>query len=87
MAQSFAGSNPASPTPDPEPPPQPTKYERSLGRSGHAIINQKRRLTIPQRPLFQSGLRDGETVRVSADGPGRILVERAQLPAWAKPDP
>jgi hypothetical protein len=42
-------------------------------------------LTIPQTPLLRSGLRDGETVRVRADGPGRIVVERAELPEWAQP--
>jgi bifunctional DNA-binding transcriptional regulator/antitoxin component of YhaV-PrlF toxin-antitoxin module len=48
------------------------------------VINQKRRVTLPQRALVASGLRDGDRVFASADGPGRILIEKAGLPVWAE---
>jgi hypothetical protein len=85
LAQSFVGSNPASPTVSSRTPVKPTRYERSLGRSGHAVINQKRRLTIPQRAFFEAGLESGARVRVRADGPGRVTVEQVGLPDWASP--
>jgi hypothetical protein len=48
------------------------------------VINQKRRLTIPQRPFFEAGFANGGRVRVHADGPGRLLVEQIELPDWAR---
>jgi hypothetical protein len=86
LAQSFAGSNPASPI---KPvaaanPVTPTKRERTLGRSGHAIVNQKRRVTIPQRAFFEAGLQNGSKLRVRSDGPGRIVLEQVELPDWAR---
>ena len=63
---------------------KPTNYERKPGQRGEALINQKRRLTIPQRPLFEAGLANGGRVRVRADGPGRLVVEQIELPAWAQ---
>jgi bifunctional DNA-binding transcriptional regulator/antitoxin component of YhaV-PrlF toxin-antitoxin module len=50
------------------------------------VINQKRRVTLPQQALLMAGLRDGDRVRVRADGPGRIVLEKAGLPVWAEPD-
>jgi hypothetical protein len=50
------------------------------------VINQKRRITIPQRPFFEAGLENGSTVRVRSDGPGRVVLEQVELPAWARPD-
>jgi hypothetical protein len=85
LATSFAGSNPASPIVVTENPITPTRYERKLGQSGQAIINQKRRMTIPQKAFFEAGLQNGSKVRVRADGPGRLIVEQFQLPNWAKP--
>jgi hypothetical protein len=63
---------------------KPTNYERKPGRNGEAVINQKRRLTIPQRPFFEAGFANGGRVRVRADGPGRIVVEQIELPGWAR---
>jgi hypothetical protein len=48
------------------------------------VINQKRRLTIAQRPFFEAGFENGGTVSVRSDGPGRIVVEQIQLPGWAR---
>jgi hypothetical protein len=62
----------------------PSKYERSLGKSGRAVINQKRRVTIPQTALTEAGLRDGDIVRARADGAGRIVLEKVGRPVWAE---
>jgi hypothetical protein len=86
LAQSFAGSNPASPTPvaaaDPV---RPTNRDRRLGKRGHTVVNQKRRMTIPQKPFFEAGLVNGSKLQVRADGPGRLVVEQIELPEWARP--
>ena len=65
-------------------PVKPTRYERKLGQNGQAVINQKRRITIPQRPFFEASFANGSRVRVSSDGPGRIVLEQIELPAWAR---
>jgi PD-(D/E)XK endonuclease len=83
----FAGSNPASPIASPKLSLKPSNRERSLGRSGHAVINQKRRMTIPQSAFFEAGLVNGSKLRVRSDGPGRIIVEQVELPAWARSTP
>jgi hypothetical protein len=85
QAQAFAGSTPASPMAAPSGL-KFSKYERKLGRSGQAIINQKRRVNIPQRPFFEAGFEQGDRVRVRSDGYGRVVLERIELPAWALPD-
>lgn len=82
-AQSFAGSTPASPIASPNPI-TPSNYERKLGQRGQAVINQKRRVTIPQRPFFEAGLENGSRVRVRSDGPGRLVLEQIELPSWAQ---
>jgi len=33
-------------------------------------------MTIPKGPCEAAGLEDGDRLRVQADGPGRILLER-----------
>ena len=83
VALSFGGSNPPSPISTPTPI-KPTNYERTPGRRGEAVINQKRRITIPQRPFYEAGFANGGRVRVRSDGPGRIIVEQIELPEWAK---
>jgi bifunctional DNA-binding transcriptional regulator/antitoxin component of YhaV-PrlF toxin-antitoxin module len=85
MALAFAGSNPASPTTRTKPGFRRSRYERKLGQSGQAVINQKRRVTIPQEAVLAAGLVDGDRVRATCDGPGRIILEQLELPAWARP--
>lgn len=93
-AQSFVGSNPTSPIANQasgvplatDRPVKPTNYERKPGQRGEAVINQKRRLTIPQRPFFEAGFANAGRVRVRADGPGRLIVEQIELPEWARPE-
>jgi hypothetical protein len=89
VAQSFAGSNPASPILPTSPIVterrfKPTQYERRLGKSGRAVINQKRRVTLPQSALVDAGLRDGDCVTARADAEGRIVLEKTGLPVWAE---
>lgn len=63
---------------------QPSKYERKAGKRGQAVINQKRRVTLPQEALLAAGMRDGDRVWAKAGGPGRIVLEKAGLPVWAE---
>jgi PD-(D/E)XK endonuclease len=73
------------PPPLPSPRPvKPTNYERKPGQRGEAVINQKRRITIPQRAFFEAGFENGSKVRVRSDGPGRIVLEQIELPGWAQ---
>jgi PD-(D/E)XK nuclease superfamily protein len=83
-AYAYAGSNPASPIPAaPGRDARQRKYERKLGKSRQAIVNQKRRITIPQGAFIEAGLEDGARMRARADGVGRIVLERVDLPGWA----
>ena len=63
---------------------QASKYERMAGKRGEAVINQKRRVTLPQQAVLSAGLCDGDRVHARADGPGRIVLEKAGLPVWAE---
>jgi PD-(D/E)XK endonuclease len=83
-AYAFGGSNPPSPISSPRRI-KPTNYERKPGQRGEAVINQKRRITIPQRPFFEGGLENGGKVRVRSVGPGRLLIEQIELPDWTQP--
>jgi hypothetical protein len=44
--------------------------------SRQVLLRQKRQMTIPKGPCEAAGLAAGERLRVHADGPGRILLER-----------
>lgn len=85
MALSFGGSNPPSPISSPRRV-KPTNYERKPGQRGEAVINHKRRLTIPQRPFFEAGFENRGRVRVRSAGPGRLLIEQIELPDWSRPE-
>jgi hypothetical protein len=85
LAYAFGGSNPPSPISSPRPV-RPSNYERKPGQRGEAVINQKRRITIPQRPFFESGFENGGRVRVRSVGPGRMLIEQIDLPDWSQVD-
>jgi PD-(D/E)XK endonuclease len=56
------------------------KYERNPGRLGQAVVWDKRRITIPLRPFDEAGLSIGDRMRVRADGPGRLILERIEAP-------
>lgn len=59
---------------------QTSKYERERGRCGEAIVNQKRRVTLPQRACIEAGLQDKDKLLVQCDGDGRVLLERIDPP-------
>jgi hypothetical protein len=59
-------------------PVEPTNCERKLGRSGQAVIWPKRRVTIPQRPFLEAGLRIGDRIRAHCDANGRVVLERIE---------
>ena len=50
------------------PPPSPV--------SAQVLLRPKRQATIPRRPCEEAGLHPGDRLRVSADGPGRVVLER-----------
>jgi Holliday junction resolvase-like predicted endonuclease len=64
---------------------RPTRYERSRGRCGQAIINQKRRVTIPAQACIEAGLQDDDVVLVRSDGDGRVVLERIEPPPASVP--
>ena len=64
---------------------QPTRYERSLGRSGQAIINQKRRVTLPAQVCIEAGLQDTDRLQVRGEGDGRVVLERVEPPPTPVP--
>jgi bifunctional DNA-binding transcriptional regulator/antitoxin component of YhaV-PrlF toxin-antitoxin module len=39
-------------------------------------LRPKRQVTIPKLPSQEAGLAAGDRLRVRADGPGRVLLER-----------
>lgn len=62
-----------------------SKYERSLGKGGKAIINQKRRVTIPQQACIEAGFQESDSLLVRSEGDGRVLLERLDPPPGAVP--
>ncbi|HET7121592.1 MAG TPA: AbrB/MazE/SpoVT family DNA-binding domain-containing protein [Solirubrobacterales bacterium] len=40
------------------------------------LLRPKRQMTIPKEPCDSAGLAAGDRLRVQADGPGRVLLER-----------
>jgi bifunctional DNA-binding transcriptional regulator/antitoxin component of YhaV-PrlF toxin-antitoxin module len=44
------------------------------------LLRPKRQMTIPKMPCEDAGLSAGDRLRVQADGPGRILLERIEPP-------
>jgi Holliday junction resolvase-like predicted endonuclease len=60
------------------PPGAKLKGEPALGRSGQAIIREKRQMTLPAKPFSEAGLQIGDRLRFRADGKARIVIERIQ---------
>jgi hypothetical protein len=44
--------------------------------NGQVLLRPKRQMTIPKGPCEDAGLEAGDRLRVQADGPGRVLLER-----------
>jgi hypothetical protein len=64
----YAGSNPASPI--------ASGGRGSSAATAQILFRPKRQATIPRRPCEEAGLLAGDRLRVSADGPGRVVLER-----------
>jgi Holliday junction resolvase-like predicted endonuclease len=63
----------------------PSKYDRKLSRGGQAVVNQKRRVTLPRQACIEARLQDGDRVRVRPDGDGRLVLERIEPPPDTAP--
>jgi hypothetical protein len=59
---------------------QPSRYDRKLGRSGQAIVNAKRRVTLPRQACIEASLQPGDRLHVRSDGEGRVVLERIEPP-------
>ncbi len=59
---------------------QASAYDRRLGRGGQAIVNGKRRVTLPRQSCIEAGLQDGDRLRVRSEGDGRVVLERIEPP-------
>ncbi len=57
-----------------------SKHERSRGRAGQCLINQKRRVTLPQQACIDAGLQNDDRLFVRSDGDGRVVLERIDPP-------
>jgi len=42
------------------------------------VLRPKRQITIPKLPSREAGVVPGDRLRVRADGPGRVLLERIE---------
>ena len=62
---------------------QRTKYERSRGQAGKCLINQKRRVTLPQQVCIEAGLQNDDRLLARSDGDGRVVLERIEPPPGA----
>ena len=80
LAYAFAGSNPAAPIASKGTEIDRPTYERKPARSGQTILGAKRRLGIPVGPCTAADLKIGQRMRVLADGPGRVILERIDAP-------
>lgn len=56
------------------PPPSPAPSIRQV------LLRPKRQATFPKAPCEEAGIGAGDRLRVRADGPGRLLVERVDDP-------
>ena len=52
------------------------KLKRSGRRSGQTRVSSKHQVTIPRQAFETAGLKEGDTVKVEADGPGRVRLTR-----------
>ncbi len=57
-----------------------SQYERSRGQAGQCLINQKRRVTLPQQACIDAGLQGDDRLLVRSVGDGRIVLERIEPP-------
>jgi hypothetical protein len=63
-----------------------SNYDRKPGRAGRAVLNQKRRVTLPRQVCDDAGLQDGDHLHVRGDGDGRLILERIEPPPSPRAD-
>lgn len=84
----YGGSNPPSPIRNSPSSFTPSKYARKPGQRGETHINSKRKVTLPQGPVIEAGLRVGDRLRARSGGYGRVILERIEpLTTPAGPEP
>jgi bifunctional DNA-binding transcriptional regulator/antitoxin component of YhaV-PrlF toxin-antitoxin module len=44
--------------------------------AGRSRVSSKHQITIPTGAFREAGLREGDVVRIEAQGPGRVLIAR-----------
>jgi hypothetical protein len=59
---------------------QASRYDRRLSRGGQAIVNAKRRVTLPRAVCVQARLAPGDRLRARAETDGRVVLERIDPP-------
>lgn len=62
---------------------QHSRYERTRDQEGQCLINQKRRVTLPQQACIAAGLEDDDRLFARSDGDGRVVLERIEPPPSA----
>lgn len=50
--------------------------KRGDRRAGHTRVSSKHQVTIPREAFETAGLKAGDTVKVEANGPGRVTLTR-----------
>jgi hypothetical protein len=63
--------------------PPPSSSTRTASRQ--VLLRPKRQATFPKAPCEEAGILPGDRLRVSADGPGRIVFEKIEPAASADP--
>jgi bifunctional DNA-binding transcriptional regulator/antitoxin component of YhaV-PrlF toxin-antitoxin module len=56
---------------------EPTPRTR---KNGHTRVSSKNQATLPVQALREAGIQPGDELRVTADGPGRLILEREDDP-------
>jgi bifunctional DNA-binding transcriptional regulator/antitoxin component of YhaV-PrlF toxin-antitoxin module len=80
MALSFAGSNPASPIARQSALPDGTSARTAPLKFQRTRISSAHQITIPSVPFRAAGLEVGDRLHATADGPGRVILERIEPP-------
>jgi bifunctional DNA-binding transcriptional regulator/antitoxin component of YhaV-PrlF toxin-antitoxin module len=62
--------------------PMDDKVKRTR-RAGFTRLSRKNQATIPVAVLAEAGIRPGDELRVEAEGPGRVVLIRAEDPLEA----
>lgn len=53
-----------------------SNVKKVRGAIGRSRISTKHQITIPISAFSEAGLREGDVVRVEAQGPGRVVIAR-----------